>query len=271
VSILLKHGASENNVSMEVSPLFGACVNLHADVVSILLADQPPTPAQYPAIRVALGGLTAMASRDELDQGKFKSLVVTLVEHGAKIDPDPLCAACAEGDIAFACALLARGAAVDGVVHGNEAFKPFPLFMACKHGQTDIVELLLAHGAAVNKSATSEGATPLVLACQHGNLKIMEMLLAHGAAVNQSAATINCFTPLAMACQNGCVKVVEMLQAHGAAVDDPLFDGVTPLLKACQHEHVAVASLLLDNKAAVTQWDDGLHFCTLPHPKPIRI
>ena len=123
-ALLAVGAAVDRAMDSGVTPLYMACTQGHAAVVSALLA--------------------AGAAVDQAKDGCAT----------------PLYIACYKGHAAVVSALLAAGAAVEQAEDGCAT----PLLFACQQGHAAVVSALLAAGAAVDRAAGVYGDTPLFAA-----------------------------------------------------------------------------------------------------------
>lgn len=162
----------------------------------------------------------------------------------AAAPPDPRVADAARNqDAAAVRALLAAGAAVDGV--RPDGFTA--LHWAAQRDHAELADLLIGAGADVD-AADRYGVTPLVLACTNASPGMVERLLAAGASPHGAQATGE--TVLMTCARGGVADAVALLLARGADVGaGEAANGQTALMWAAWEGHADVVRLLLAHGA----------------------
>jgi len=158
--------------------------------------------------------------------------------------PPELHEACRNGDDSLARALLAEGAAVDGV---DVAARRQPLHLACLEGHVEVAMWLHENGARLD-AVDATGCQPLHYACGSAHLPVVEWLVAAGAPLNTPNASRD--LPLHLLCTHGGLEAVKSLHRAGARLDVPGSDGAYPLHLAAGGGDVPLVEWLLDEQAA---------------------
>ena len=104
-------------------------------------------------------------------------------------DPQLLCGAALQGNVAAAALLLEAGADPDGLVASHENYRP--LHRAIEHrgvarndGHMQVAGMLLDAGASLEKRATWMQLVPLAVAGMAGDAEMIDLLVKRGAEVN---------------------------------------------------------------------------------------
>eukprot|EP00730_Choanoeca_flexa_P001305 TRINITY_DN10577_c0_g1_i3.p1 TRINITY_DN10577_c0_g1~~TRINITY_DN10577_c0_g1_i3.p1 ORF type:complete len:658 (+),score=114.14 TRINITY_DN10577_c0_g1_i3:229-2202(+) len=146
------------------------------------------------------------------------------------------------------------GADTEATTFENVPMAVQHLHLACANGDIASAAALIARGISYNFS-DKNGKLPLHQACHHGQTATAEMLLARGAQVD--AVDDHQRTALHWASYKGHVNTIAMLLHQGADVMAETDDGVTPLHIAVERGHSKSAGLLLDNGADLNARDDS--------------
>ena len=201
----------------------------------------------------------------------------------------PLHLAAGSNDLARVRQLLAEGADINRLGHGQS--EATPLWVAVESNHLGIVKVLLEHGADPNMP-DRYSHRPLHVAAMNNNVDIMKALLAgdaileetnfwttalHWAAskdsvdaaqfllsqgidvdVRNSRPGVVGHTPLEWACDQGSPGVAELLIAEGADVNAAPTNGWTPLHAAVTYRRTNIIDLLLRKGADVNpKFRDG--------------
>eukprot|EP00128_Syssomonas_multiformis_P012289 Colp12_sorted_trinity150504_noHs@22058 len=232
IPFLLKAGASPNWTSyIDTSPLFIAAYKGHAKVITALL--QSPLSRLMVNSGYCPDDWTAMLMMRDPEACHFLSVVGF----------SPLLAACYNGHVAAAVALLEGGANVNftptkkDTRFNSENIGLTALHIACKKGNAELVGHLLRAGASID--ALAENYTPLVYAVGSGNLAVVSALISAGANVSLGNPS-----PLAMA-MTGSPAIVNALIAAGADVCAYPYGSSPPIALAVSAKNVAVVNTLL--------------------------
>ncbi len=224
-----------------MTPLIGASVNGHLQVVCALLAGGADVQAK------SRSGLTALAA----SVGSAPAVTWVLLEHGA--DPNTLdesgrpvlVAAAAAGNTEVLPMLLAKGAAIEAADSAGTT----ALLAATLGGHTDAVKTLLDAGANAN-GAGQRDITPLIAAIVRGHTPIAESLIKAGADVN--ASTGKGITAL-MAAVNSNPAAVPLLLERGADINAGDESGIGALHAAAAMGQTEIVRLLADSGANIEQ------------------
>ena len=166
---------------------------------------------------------------------------VALGKKGAKFLRELLALFSAEGNKAMVEDVLARGAAVNGLIGGST-----PLCRAAEKGHVQVVQLLLKSGASPD-TRSERNVTPLIMASMNGHEETVSVLLASGAKVE--AKDRDGRTALHMACASGHLGIIRKLLEAGA--DCAVLDkyGKSPLVFAAERGNTPALEILLENRA----------------------
>ena len=145
--------------------------------------------------------------------GNHKSIVKTLIEHGANVNclddkrRSPLHGAAILGHVSMASLLLSHGARTDILSVEDES----PLACAAGTGNLSMVKLLLEQGkAAIDFCDGITRKTPLFVAALHNRVNVITYLLEQGAAIHKNGQGWN------IQCENSLAKGVQQLVDRGA-------------------------------------------------------
>ena len=169
-----------------------------------------------------------------------RALVSRLLEAGADVNHmnyggySALMIAAGDGEEELVSLLLASGALVDQLGHGNGY--QTPMTEAVRNRQVRIVKILLLYGADVNKIPLGE-PSPLHMAASRGDAngdsEIVSVLIENNADVNlQYQYDGGGYSPLAVAARCGNPRIVSRLLRAGADVNSVENYGTTALMLA---------------------------------------
>lgn len=282
VKALLEKGANPDSRSSQGATALSVAQDYgNQDIAKLLLQGGAKEVLSYKGL--GLNDSLIMAA----SHGDAKEVMESLV---AGADPEaashagvtPLLAAAFGGNLDAVQAVVSRGAQVNRVPHGFQAWTwtgaklplgqqalaeaaslgDTALILAAQLGHKDIVAYLLDHDADP-KLANPQGDTPLSVAAEQGHDKIVAMLLAKGVNPNEGQTNVPSYTadavigikpdernsPLSKAAQGGYEKTVEVLLANGADPNVRGFAGKTALYLAVELGYINVTNLLLDHRA----------------------
>ena len=227
-----------NKVHNNMTFLYAACANGHADVVEYLLSKGADATISLK------GDMTPLhiASQDGHDK-----IVELLLAHGALPETKD-----GQGKMALHVTQNATTALL--LIQGKETlYLTEALYTACKIGRTDLVELLIENNAILH--GTMNGRSLLYIACEHGHLAIVNLLIPLLKAkndINRRTTIDEGQTPLHIACEKGHMDLVKRLIEGGADVKQHTTKrGITPLYLACKNGHLDIVKLLVANGADV--------------------
>jgi uncharacterized protein len=181
-------------------------------------ATQSAQPSSAPAQLSACEALQAVLLQNDLDA--LQSLLDTGLNPNQEPPPEagdqrlPLTIAAANGQVAFAKALIKSGAKINALRQGQSA-----LLAATRDslsGRFDMVQLLLTNGADVH-ARDGEQSSALHSAARSNDLAIVQRLLQAGADVH--AVDQYGYTPLQRAVRAGQLANMQALHKAGSVVD----------------------------------------------------
>jgi ankyrin repeat protein len=217
-NLLIRAGADATMANRYgITPLFLACANGNAAMISLLL--------------------DAGADPNSVDPTGDTALV----------------AAIRSGELSAVTTLLDRKAAVDSK---DEAFQQTPLMVAVRENRPEIVKVLLERGADVN-AQTRTGETPgwilpnSVPGFGHGIGIVRGGLPERGSRYFIPGA----LTPLLYAARDGRTDIARMLVAAKADLKKADANGITPLIMAVSNNHVDTARFLIESGAEINVSD----------------
>ncbi len=142
--------------------------------------------------------------------------------------------------------LLGKGASVNEKArHGYT-----PLHYAARAGSREVVDLLIAAGADVNSRAKYDGESPLHWAARANNAEIAEYLIEKGAEANIKG--YKDWTPLHIAAENGNIELAKLLIDNNADVNVGSKEHrYTPLHLAIESNNPELVRLLVNRGADV--------------------
>jgi hypothetical protein len=152
--------------------------------------------------------------------------------------------AASRGRIAEIEGLLARGASVNAVLHGDGS----PLIGAAREGRLDTVVFLLDRGADPDLGVQGDGS-PLIAAAQEGRADIVQLLLDRGADPNVGVRSDG--NPLIMAARAGQLGIVETLLNRGARIEEIVPGDENALISASAAGRLEVVQFLVSRGADV--------------------
>ncbi|KAJ3323617.1 hypothetical protein HDV06_001641 [Boothiomyces sp. JEL0866] len=223
---LLKAGASLRIADYAGwTPLHEACLEGHADIVTLMLS--------FDADVDAPGDEGDTPLHDAVGNGHY-DVVEILLKHGASINI-PNDRGQTSVEFAIEKAQEARDDDESESKHGRskivEADKIVALMNEWKEMTAKVVE------------RDNSGQTLLHKACEEGNIKEVSKLLMYGADI--TAVDLSSWTPLHNAALNGHSEIVEMLLKFGADVDPLGLNNETPLHDSVANGHHECVSVLL--------------------------
>ena len=223
--------ASRSDLSARVGAVLNATqrrgpVGLRAAACAIALAA---------TVVIAIAPIRAIAQRG----GAEAPTTASVSQFGEEIYQ-----AAARGRISEMDDLLARGANVNAVVHGDGN----PLIMAAREGYSEIVTLLLERGANPDLGVMFDGS-PLIVAAREGHSDIVQTLLDRGA--DPGLAVQFDGNALIVAAREGHLGIVETLLDHGAPIDEIVPGDENPLIGASFEGRLEVVQFLLSRGADV--------------------
>ncbi|KAJ3269311.1 hypothetical protein HDV01_001597 [Terramyces sp. JEL0728] len=223
---LLKAGASLRIADYAGwTPLHEACLEGHADIVTLMLS--------FDADVDAPGDEGDTPLHDAVGNGHY-DVVEILLKHGSSIDI-PNDKGQTSVEFAIEKAQEARDDDESDSKHGRskiaEADKIVKLLIEWKEMTAKVVE------------RDSSGQTVLHKACEAGNLDEVSKLLMYGADI--TAVDLSNWTPLHNAALNGHSDIVGLLLNYGADVDPLGLNNETPLHDSVANGHYECVSVLL--------------------------
>ena len=189
-------------------------------------------------------GNTALS---ECVYSSLKSVAAYLLEHGARIDANALCAASSQRDMYFLVAFLKHDVEINAANFSGYN----PLYNAAQNNSIEAVDLLLEHGADLNLRSVKGGFTALHVAEGYNHLDLAQKLLHYGIDINRPSEQ-GC-TALLLAANSGHLDGVRLLLQNRAEVDAADDDDDTALTCAARNGHYEVVELLLEYHADVNR------------------
>lgn len=233
------------------TPLFKACQNGHAELVSKLLEMK-----NLDLNQTNMWGCTALWIACKL--GRTECVEVLLKKRqqldltlGSKEGKTPLHKACQNNHLDVLKLLLTKGR----VDPNDDSFAQTPLALACIEGHFKVVEYLLDHRKIDVNKCGMDGCTALMHACVHGQARALEQLLAYQYRPGEIGIIVNPVqevsgrTAFFEACVAGSLDILHiLLKQYGVAdaINQPDLEGWTALIGAVDARKVEVVKLLLE-------------------------
>eukprot|EP00054_Salpingoeca_dolichothecata_P030733 m.252913 g.252913 ORF g.252913 m.252913 type:complete len:1009 (+) comp26712_c0_seq1:93-3119(+) len=255
----------------EKTPLFIACENGHAAIVSFLLRQGAKPTAEGPErdttlhiatkeahveiVRLLLdanatgsfinaknkGGMTAFYIAAKFAQMEILQILKTKgadLNAWNNLEATPFYIASQNGHLDVMKQLDAWGADIRKERKGGFT----PVYVAASFNQTEAVQWLYDKGFDATK-ASDEGAAPLYIAAQKGHIEVCRRLVKLGADPHRIRR--GGFGPMYVACSFGQVEVVKFLIRQGVDMHRASNSGITPLGVAASKGHIGVVTELL--------------------------
>jgi len=143
---------------------------------------------------------------------------------------------------------MVAAAETDDFAHARQRSLGVELFNAVNHGEFDSAVALIAAGANVNEIVHGEG-TPAIAAARRGDLRLLQLLIEKGALPDLACRGDG--NPLIVAAARGHLDVARFLVERGANVNAVVVYDETPLINAARHGDLSMVEFLVERGADI--------------------